>query len=435
MSQRAKYSRPLAPLSRYLMVSFAVFTLVVSALFGLFAVAFVYTVEDKFLEAMLRDEAKLQQSYFATHGRWPVPQRSTVVLHTSTDTMPSEVKAALAEEPRRREFVGEEGRHYHLISFAVPNAHGNTAGEQRAWLLAEVSGELVVRPRRDEMLRWFVGWGVGATLFSLLLAVWLARRVSAPIERLAKRVEDTSPEQFVAAFADQAKGSREVAQLAHAFNVLAERTRAFIDREQRFTRDASHELRTPISVLRMSIERLQSDPETPHHITGALATMQASLHSMQQTVDSLLVLARENEAEMRPTVTAVLPTLEAWVVANEHWLSSRGATLDIDVAADATLPLSSAALHVVIANLLGNAIAHGVAGTSIRIAVRDNALTVENRIDVLTDEQHAASDSQRPGHGLGLAIVRRTLERYAFALLLTREQGVFKAVVEATPSR
>lgn len=431
MTTKSSRVRKRAPLSRSLMLTFALFTVLVSALFGFFAAAFVYTVEDKFLEAMLREEAKHQQTYFATHGRWPAPQRSSVVLHTAIETMPREVREALLIEPRRREFEGEAGRHYHLLSFPVPPQSGSVENNARAWLLAEVSGELVVRPRREAMFKWFAGWGIAATLVSLVLAYWLARRVSAPIERLATHVASASPERLSVSFSANTRGSNEVVQLAQAFDALAERTRAFIDREQRFTRDASHELRTPLSVLRMSVERLQADSDTPHQVAATLATMHASLLSMEQTVECLLILARENESDLRKTETLALPAIEAWIVANEHWLTLRGATIQIDVAADKKLRLSGAALHLVVANLLSNAVTHGRDGALITVTAEDDSLIVENQVETDAAAGGGSSDSTRPGHGLGIAIVRRTLERYGYALLLMREGSVFRARVNS----
>jgi signal transduction histidine kinase len=404
-----------------LMWPLALFTLAVSALFGLFAMIFVYTVEDKFMEGMLRDEAKLQRAHFASHGDWIKPQREYVVLHRAIDSMPAEVREVLAKAPQQREFSGKEGRHYHLLAIKAQTSSTESSNRPneggRAWLLAEVSGELVVRPRRDGMVHWFVGWGIAATLVSLMLAVWLARRVSAPIEGLARRVANMSPEHPSEPLSVHTKGGAEVAQLARAFDTLNQRTRAFIEREQRFTRDASHELRTPLSVLRMSIERLQGEAETPASVGASLATMHASVHLMEQTVESLLVLARENEAALGPSDTTVLPVVEAWVVANENWISASAVVIDIRVDPTARMRLPSAALHLVIANLLGNAIVHGDNASPIVVSLREGALSIENRVSDLKTLRGAMNQTDHAGHGFGLTIVRRTLERYGHELL------------------
>jgi signal transduction histidine kinase len=418
-----------------LMWPLALFTLAVSALFGFFAMVFIYTVEDKFMEGMLQDEANVQRAHFANHGDWVKPQRDFVALHRAIDSMPTEVREALAKAPQQREIAGNEGRHYHLLAITArsTSAESNNRpnGDARVWLLAEVSGELVVRPRRDGLVRWFVGWGIAATLVSLVLAMWLARRVSKSIEGLARRVANMLPDHVSEPLSVHATGGAEVAQLARAFDALTERTRAFLEREQRFTRDASHELRTPLSVLRLSIERLQSDAATSHEVAASLATMHASVHLMEQTVASLLALARENEGGLGAADTAVLPLLEAWIVANENWLSARAANIDIRVEPTARLPMPGAALHLAIANLLGNAVAHGDNASPIVVSLYDGALTIENRVPETEQSQAVERNGDRDGHGIGLTIVQRTLARFGYEVALVGQRDHVRAIVRA----
>lgn len=237
-------------LHRRLMLALATFTLAVSALFGLFAMAFVYTVEDRFLERLLEQEAARQQEHFATHGRWTSTAADFISLHTAHRSLPADLAPLLAEQPRRREAAGQEGRHYHMLALQQVG--------QPPWLVAEVSQQLIVRPMRQDLLRWLVGWGLAMVALAIGLAWWLARRISAPLEQLAIRVGSAVPERLPARLAQGARDD-EVGAVARGFDALLDRVRAFIARERAFTRDASHELRTPLAVLRMATERLQGD--------------------------------------------------------------------------------------------------------------------------------------------------------------------------------
>lgn len=408
-----------APLRRSLMLAFAFFTLVVCSLFGFFAMVFVYTVEDSFFDSMLRDEAKLLQANYSDRGQWSSPQRAFVSLHERADTLPQKIREGLAETPKRREFSGEEGRHYHVLAIEGRYAEIDPPRVARAWLVAEVSGELVVRPRRDDMLSWLAGWGVGAAIVSLGLAAWLARRVSAPIAALANQISNATPERPLALNVAGAGRSAELTQLAEAFESLSHRTRAFIEREQRFTREASHELRTPLAVLGLTIERLQADPNTDANVASALTSMRASVHAMEQSVSSLLTLARENEAAQQPSETLVLPALESWIVANEHWLTLNASDLKLNVEANATLPMSAAAVQVILANLVGNALHHGKRGAPILIRASGKRLTIENETE--SDVTLDAAAPTQVARGFGLSIVRRTLENYGYELRLTQQ--------------
>ena len=66
-------SRPMRRLHTRVMLVFAAFTLLVAALFGLYAMTFTYAVEDEFFDAMLRQEAAAQLRAYREHGRWVQP--------------------------------------------------------------------------------------------------------------------------------------------------------------------------------------------------------------------------------------------------------------------------------------------------------------------------------------------------------------------------
>ena len=92
--------------------------------YSLLAMAFVYAVEDRFLDRLLAQEARRQHAHFERHGTWTPPAGEAITLHTRTDSLPAELRSLLAEQPHRREASGEAGRHYHLrpLQPAMPPA-------------------------------------------------------------------------------------------------------------------------------------------------------------------------------------------------------------------------------------------------------------------------------------------------------------------------
>ena len=399
------------------MLALGAFTLGVSAMFGLFAMAFVYTVEDRFLERLLVQEAARQHAHFAQQGRWGSTASDFITLHTDAASLPAELRAVLAEEPRRREAAGAEGRHYHLLSLQRPGAP--------PWLVAEVSQQLIVRPMRQELLGWLLGWGLLVAALSALLALALARRVSGPLERLAAQVTQAAPEQLPQRLA-QGTGDDEVGALARAFDALLDRTRAFIGREQAFTRDASHELRTPLTVLRVAIERLQGQAGLPASVRQQLAPMHAATLLMEQTVHTLLLLAREGETSALPVApTPVLPLVEQWVLAHAGWLDAQGLTLGLQLSRSARLALPAPVLQLALSSLLGNALAHGQPGGEVQVSLDDAGLLIRNPSAALPMDAGEAfvKGEASGGFGLGLAIVRRLLERHGSRLELVHDQG------------
>jgi len=373
-----------------LMASFAAFTLAVCALFGLFAMAFVYSVEDRFIERALEQEALAQRAHFALQGRWAAPSATYFSVHRSLDTLPADLRPTLLAEPKRREAAGEDGRHYHVMALQQA-AHS-------PWLVAEVSGLLIVRPLRRELLGWLTGWGFAVAGLSLLLA-WAVSR---------------------------------------GFDGLLARTRAFLAREEAFTRDASHELRTPLAVLRVAIERLLTQPGLALSVQQQLAPMHAATLLMEQTVSTLLLLAREDDAAADAGAdaprtpaepVAVLPLVEQWVLAHAAWLDTQALRLDIAIGRHDTLALAAPVLQLALANLLGNAFAHGRPGGSVRISIEGSALCISN--PGAAPPAGAGEDFVKgggsAGFGLGLSILRRLLERHGSLLDVQHEAGQTRA--------
>jgi signal transduction histidine kinase len=403
---------------RRLMLAFATFTLGVSALFGLFAMAFVYSVEDRFLDRLLAQEVSLQKAYFLAHGTWAAPSSKVITLHTSFATLPDDIGKELSATPRRQEFFGKQARHYHVAAL-------ERRGEPPL-LVAEVSELLVVRPIRQELLKWLVGWGVGVVMLAMALAWWLARRTSLPLEALVRRLNDVDPQHLPAQILEQGRDD-EIGALAHGLDALIERTRRFIEREQLFTSDVSHELRTPLAVMRMAIEQLQAGHGVQglsQEIRHQLDAMHTSTMLMEQTVNTLLLLAREQTNEAVPSVL-LLPMIEKWALANEVWLDREHVTLELAVTPKSKLALPPAVAQLVIASLLGNAVAHGAFGGVILVRSDDNALTITNASPDTSFEANQPDTSRSSDmlRGFGISIVQRLLERHSATLVMSHATG------------
>ena len=398
-----------------LMLAFAIFTLGVSALFGLFAMAFVYTVEDKFMERLLEQEAALQRTHFASHREWTKPGAQYITLHRDRASLPADLVDLLTTTPKRREFSGREGRHYHVLNLVKTG--------EAPWLVAEVSQQLIVRPIMPRLLRWLATWGFAMVVLSLGLAWWLARSTSAPLERLAARILVATPESLPARLSEGTRND-EVGALARGFDALLARTRDFIEREQEFTRDVSHELRTPLSVLRMSIERLQADRSVSVNISTQLASMLAAIVFMEQAVNTLLLLARESKREAGKPV-AILPLVERWIVTHADWLDQQALQIDLHLSPKDEIALPESVLQLVLANLLVNAFSHGTAGGKVIVRMQAGELTICNPAAPLPNDAGDAFVKRdgSTGFGLGLSIVQRLIERRGARIVVTYVDG------------
>ena len=420
------------------MLSFTLFTLGVSALLGLFAMAFVYAVEDRFMVAMLSRAATEMQRQHQVGGLWPMPPQAFMQRHDTAASLPADLRQAWQAERQRREFPGSQGRHYHLHWLGRPQGtppDPPVPDARHPLLVAEVSGLLVVRPLRRELLTWWAAGSGGLTLAALGLAAWRARHISAPLVRLADAVARSRPGDAATGPTPYALDQRddEVGLLARHLDALTARTRSFIDREQAFTRDASHELRTPLAALGMASERLLGRGDLPAEVAADLRQMRQVVWDLAQTVDLLLALARETRAPVTgpataPATLAVLPVLERVVLEQMPRLQGKDIQLELAVSPALRVDLPAGVLHILLSNLVGNAFSHCEPGP-VRLAADTHGLQLHNRSQAMPAGlrerlgQPFQKGAGSAGFGLGLAIVHRLAEHQGLALSLSQTDG------------
>jgi len=431
------------------MLSFTFFTLGVSALLGLFAMAFVYSVEDRFIEATLDRAAAEMQLRHQVSGLWPVPSQVFMQRYDHAASLPDDLRLAWQAEPHRREFAGTQGRHYHLHWLNRPRGvppDPPVPGARHPLLVAEVSTLLVVRPVRRELLVWWAAGSGGLTLAALGLAAWRARHISAPLVRLADAIARSRPGDGSNRSTQSARFALdhrddEVGLLARHLDALTARTQSFIDREQVFTRDVSHELRTPLAVLGMASKRMLGRNDLPTDVAAQLQQMRQVLWDLEQTVNTLLALAREEHAPAvsgamsadraagtAPVTLAVLPLLERVVLEQASRLQGKDIQLEIDVSPALRLDLPPGVLHILLSNLVGNAFSHCEPGP-VRLAADTQGLHLQNRSKALPAGlserlgQPFQKGAASAGLGLGLAIVHRLAEHQGLQLSLGQADG------------
>lgn len=216
--------------------------------------------------------------------------------------------------------------------------------------------------------------------------------------------------------ADPAAGAPELVRLARSFNRMADRLSGLIDEQRAFAADASHQLRTPLTALRLKLERardlIDSDPAGA---ADRLAAAELEADRLVTIVEGLLALGRAG-ASVAPVVTVDLAVIARERV--EQWeplAAESGVSLTVD--GPASLPVLAVPTGVdqMIDNLIDNALAVSAEGDTVAVIMaRDEHPSVSVLDDgpgMTDDELGRAFDrfwrgsSTTPGTGLGLAIV------------------------------
>lgn len=402
-------SAPKHSLRRRIVAAFTVFALATALCFSAFSLIFVYTVEDSFFDNMLRQEADHQ---LQAGGRFVKPLRDFVSIHRDSSTFPPDL-ARRFKAGAGSEFFGDAGRHYHVVSpGAVPY-----------YIVAEVSRELVVRPRLPFIASVLGALALAMAALTAGFGYWLARRATAPLDRLAGLVAQTEPGQLPRGFASDFPDN-EIGALAKGLEQAMDRIAEFIEREQHFTRDASHELRTPLAVVSGAARLLVSQPLAPQQ-AAQVQRIAAAAEAMAQSVATLLALAREDLGQCSDAEPVMLlPLVESIVVQHAHLLDGKAVEVIVEVDGKDCVACRRAALSILLSNLVSNAFAHTMAG-QVRISFERAGLVVADSGPGIEPRLHTAGAKREgsTGYGLGLSIAHRLAARSGIGLEIDSEAG------------
>ena len=233
----------------------------------------------------------------------------------------------------------------------------------------------------------------------------------------------------------------EVLPLVHSLNSLFGRVSTVLEREQRFTSDAAHELRSPLAALRVQVEVLamsQDPQEQAHHS----AQVQASIKRAENLISQLLVLARIDPAKPHldwPVVDWNEISAEALQSVNLN-ARERYIKLQREIS-DKPLPIQGDAvlLQLMLRNLLDNAVRYSPEQSKVMLVLADDFIEVydqgagvsEHHLDKLAARFYRPAGQNEQGSGLGLAIVEQVARLHGLKLILSNKpEGGFSARLE-----
>jgi signal transduction histidine kinase len=298
-----------------------------------------------------------------------------------------------------------------LLYVAVPVASSGTVlGAVR---ITYPTSSVDARVRRY----WLFLAAIAAIVLALAAAVGvvLARSTTRPLRDVENAAAAAGAGDLTARAPADA-GPPEVRALAATFNEMVARLDQLVDSQRAFVGDASHQLRTPLTALRLRLENLEAgtDGASREEVEGALAEVER----LSRLVDELLVLARADAGtEIAVPIdvrAAILDRLDAWRALS----AERGIELEPAVEGEPIARAAPDRIEQVLDNLLANAIEAAPEGSAVAVSARGEGAWVELHVrdegpGMSAEERERAFDrfwsrrSDGGGSGLGLAIVRR----------------------------
>jgi signal transduction histidine kinase len=216
------------------------------------------------------------------------------------------------------------------------------------------------------------------------------------------------------------RGPPEVRRLADAFNDMAARLGRLLNSQRAFVADASHQLRTPLTALRLRLENLEAT--MPPAATDDLRAAAAETGRLARLVDGLLTLARAEAAPGRREVVDLAAVVADRQVAWAPLAAEQDVALTVKPGPAAPVWAVPGAVEQVLDNLLANALRVAPVGSRVELAIRQVGGWVELHVidqgpGMSAEQRERAFDrfwrgsvTDSEGTGLGLAIVRQLLE-------------------------
>jgi signal transduction histidine kinase len=324
-----------------------------------------------------------------------------------------------------------------ILATAVPVIrNGTTVGAVRVTQsVAAVSSAV----RRVEIGLAVVGAIVLAV--GLAVAAVIAERIARPLARLERVARRVAGGELTARA--RIEGSREQRSLGASFNEMTDRVERLLDSQREFVADASHQLRTPLTGLRLRIEEARAAGVS----TAAAAELDAGtaeVDRLAQIVDELIILSRAGERELPGDRLDLDTTVRLAVARWSAAAAKKGIVLESEAMSGASVLCASADADRVLDVLIENALQYGPGGSTVTVAAASGCIRVSDRgpgirgdeADAIFERFHRGSAGRGgpAGSGLGLSIARELAREWGGDVTLENRDGGGAVAIFALPS-
>ncbi|MEW6671555.1 MAG: HAMP domain-containing sensor histidine kinase [Thermodesulfobacteriota bacterium] len=404
-----------------IVISYCIFGAVLGTVFAAIVYISLDFIDDNLINHRLSKEAEYLTQLLHMGGNMPTPSSDHMKAYLGMDTMAPSVKQMVQGlgEGFHEKYINKVEYHVLIKNLTDP--------EEPLYVIYDVSA-LEFTESRKLLIGTIL---LTSVLLVVGLGLWIglmtSRKIIAPVIYLAQQVNQSEPESLPKNLSQEFY-SDEIGVLAQALEMSMKRVDSFIKREQQFARDASHELRTPVTVIKGAVELLKQRGCEEAAFQKPLDRIERSVKDMEDIITTFLWMAREGSALAPGQETAVVPIVKEAIEQNQHLFSQKPIEIEFIVRAEPILPVSASVLKVAIINLVQNAFQYTAAGNITvltdkdRITISDTGKGIEeNRLASVMQPHSRGNDSQ--GFGLGLAIVSRLSKRFGWHFDIESELG------------
>jgi signal transduction histidine kinase len=395
-----------------IIISFCLFGAVLGTVFALVIWLSLDFIDDSLIDNRLAHEIDHFNKEYQKYIKSPSPTSAHIEAYLGTELMPPYAKQLVSgiSEGFHEKYHGE--KEYHIAVKTLPE------NDEPLYLLYDVSTLEFTEKRKLKI-------GIvllGGVILVIALGLWI------PVAYLADQVNQSGPENLATDLSNNFY-SDEVGVLAKALDTAMQRVKAFVEREKQFTRDASHELRTPVAVIKGAVELLlKKQRKDDVTVNRPLQRINRAVHSMENNIESLLWLAREEAAIDHDRNCNVVQVAENAIAHLDHIFEGKPVEINFIAESNPVLAAPPPILEMIIVNLVQNALSNTTEG-KITVKICNDWVTVSDTgsgiatCDLQTVTQPHVRGKTSAGFGLGLAIVKRLCNRFGWHLEIDSEIG------------
>lgn len=391
-------------------------TLTISVMYSLLILLYSWLIEDNIFNRLVSFEAQYIVEQHKRNGVISPPRNDFMTLHKDWQGLPPYMKQQRLINPTQIEFDTLSGGTVHIEVLSL-------AGKEYV-LAADVGQYEVSRDYLPNVLIWLGLLSLACCVLVVAFAIQRANKITKPLKQLAKEVDSQTQTEISQGYPDN-----EIGVLAERIELAFGALNESICREANFTKDISHEIRTPVTIIKNVLNQL-ADSSIPEAEWQQLKQAQRRL---EQTTETLLALARNESSEMANTnITEVLENclMTNWEV--NHTEQGQHIEFEINDHADVWQLANRRLIEIMFNNALSN-IVHYTAGRQVGIEVSPEQICFTNRHSgrLPQDAFVAGRRSEKStGIGQGLSLIKRIAAQNSWQASIESTDDMFCLIIQ-----
>lgn len=217
--------------------------------------------------------------------------------------------------------------------------------------------------------------------------------------------------------------TREFNQLNSALNKMTEKIYSDFLQQKEFTENASHEMQTPLAIVKANLSLLMQSPNLKEEEMNQLQAIENTLKKLSALNKSLILLTKIENNQFHDNAIIYLKEVVAKTLHNHlDLIQAKNIELITDIQDKLKIEMNPVLADILLSNLLQNAIRHNKAGGKIIVSLKEKVLSISNSGEPLTVNKEdlfvrfKKNDASKDSLGLGLSIVKSIVDLYRFEI-------------------